>query len=106
MIDALGKKERFQEASEVVKKMLHRGLIPTAVTYRTVIHRYCEKGSVDELLNLLNKMLKRQKFRTAYNNVIEKLCKFGRIDEAYKVIGKDLVNKGRHGDYTVLDKVN
>nr|CAD1841520.1 unnamed protein product [Ananas comosus var. bracteatus] len=82
--------DRFEEATELAKKMLHRGLVPTPVMYRTVIHRYCEKGKVEELLKLLEKMLQRKELRSAYNQVIEKLCALGKPEEAYKILGKVL----------------
>lgn len=70
--------------------MLRVGLIPTPVTYRTVIHQYCRMGRVEDLLKLLEKMLSRQECRTAYNQVIEKLCSFGNLEQAYKLLGKVL----------------
>ena len=80
----------MKEATALVEKMLHRGLLPTPVTYRTVIHRYCEKGAVEDLLNLLDKMLTKEGFSSAYNQVIEKLCAFGKLSEAYNLLSKVL----------------
>ena len=57
VIDALGKKRRIEEATEFTMKMLKKGLDPTPVTYRTVIHRNCQMGRVEDLLKLLEKML-------------------------------------------------
>ncbi|MBA0569725.1 hypothetical protein Golob_003437 [Gossypium lobatum] len=71
-------------------KMLKKGLLPTPVTYRTVIHRYCQMGKVEDLLKLLEKMLLRQKCKTAYNQVIEKLCSFGNLQEADKLLSRVL----------------
>jgi pentatricopeptide repeat protein len=73
-----------------VEKMLNRGVLPTPVTYRTVIHRYCEKGNLEDLLNLLEKMLARQEMKSAYNQVVEKLCAFGKLNEAYSLLYKIL----------------
>ncbi|WZZ16227.1 hypothetical protein YC2023_109316 [Brassica napus] len=70
-----------------MNKMLHKGIDPTPVTYRTVIHRYCQMGKVDDLV--LEKMLLRQKCRTV-NQVIEKLCGLGKLEEADKILGKVL----------------
>uniref|UniRef100_A0A0V0HM96 Putative ovule protein n=1 Tax=Solanum chacoense TaxID=4108 RepID=A0A0V0HM96_SOLCH len=78
-----------------VHKMLHRGVLPTAVTYRTVIHRFCQQHRVDDLLVLLEKMLSREGCKTAYNQVIEKLCGLGYTDEAYKLLGKVLRTASR-----------
>ncbi|CDY68088.1 BnaCnng57550D [Brassica napus] len=88
LVDALGKKGRIEEATELMKKMLHKGIDPTPVTYRTVIHRYCQMGKVDDLVAILEKMLLRQKCRTVYNQVIEKLCGLGKLEEADKILGK------------------
>ncbi|CAN6888982.1 unnamed protein product, partial [Brassica oleracea var. botrytis] len=90
LVDALGKKGRIEEATELMKKMLHKGIDPTPVTYRTVIHRYCQMGKVDDLVAILEKMLLRQKCRTVYNQVIEKLCGLGKLEEADKILGKVL----------------
>ncbi|CAD6266884.1 unnamed protein product [Miscanthus lutarioriparius] len=85
-----GRKAKMKEATALVEKMLNRGLLPTPVTYRTVIHRYCEKGAVEDLLNLLDKMLTKEGFSSAYNQVIEKLCAFGKLSEAYNLLSKVL----------------
>ncbi|KAF2557395.1 hypothetical protein F2Q68_00014792 [Brassica cretica] len=90
LVDALGRKGRIEEATELMKKMLHKGIDPTPVTYRTVIHRYCQMGKVDDLVAILEKMLLRQKCRTVYNQVIEKLCGLGKLEEADKILGKVL----------------
>uniref|UniRef100_M4EU94 Pentacotripeptide-repeat region of PRORP domain-containing protein n=1 Tax=Brassica campestris TaxID=3711 RepID=M4EU94_BRACM len=87
LVDALGKKGRIEEATKLTNKMLHKGIDPTPVTYRTVIHRYCQMGKVDDLV--LEKMLLRQKCRTV-NQVIEKLCGLGKLEEADKILGKVL----------------
>ena len=47
-------------------------------------------GRVDDMLNLLDRMVKRKPFRTIYNHVIEKLCDFGNLEEAEKLLGKVL----------------
>ncbi|KAH0911206.1 hypothetical protein HID58_034527 [Brassica napus] len=90
LVDALGKKGRIEEATKLTNKMLHKGIDPTPVTYRTVIHRYCQMGKVDDLVAILEKMLLRQKCRTVYNQVIEKLCGLGKLEEADKILGKVL----------------
>ncbi|KAJ7947348.1 Pentatricopeptide repeat-containing protein family [Quillaja saponaria] len=90
VIDALGKKDKMEEATELIMNMLSKGVVPTRVTYRIVIHRYCQIGKVDDLLKLLDMMLPRQEFRRAYNLVIEKLCTFGNLEEADKLLGKVL----------------
>lgn len=87
IIDALGRKGRTDEAT---KKLLRCGLLPTPVTYRSLIHHFCQHERVDDLLKLMEKLLKRETFKMAYNQVIEKLCSFGHIDEAYKLLGKVL----------------
>ncbi|KAM2512429.1 hypothetical protein TB2_035868 [Malus domestica] len=89
VINALGKNGRIQEATEVMKKLLSKGLDPTPVTYRTIIHW------VDELLQLLEKMFLRQNCKTAYNQVIEKPCSFGNLEEADKLLGKVLRTASR-----------
>ncbi|CAG7864284.1 unnamed protein product, partial [Brassica rapa] len=89
LVDALGKKGRIEEATKLMNKMLHKGIDPTPVTYRTVIHRYCQMGKVDDLVAILEKMLLRQKCRTV-NQVIEKLCGLGKLEEADKILGKVL----------------
>ncbi|KAK8524661.1 hypothetical protein V6N13_015673 [Hibiscus sabdariffa] len=95
IIDALGKKGRIEEATETMK-MLKKGLLPTPVTYRTVIHRYCQMESVEDLLKLLEKMLSRQKCKTVYNQVIEKLCSFGNLQEADKLLSRILKTASRN----------
>ena len=50
VIDALGKNGRIEEATDITMKMLKTGVVPTPVTYRTVIHRYCQMGRVEDLL--------------------------------------------------------
>jgi pentatricopeptide repeat protein len=95
IIDALGKKGRIEEATELTLKMLKKGIDPTPVTYRTVIHRYGQIGRVEDLLNLLDKMLTRQECRTAFNQVIEKLCTFGNLEAADKLLGKVLRTASR-----------
>ncbi|PSS02533.1 Pentatricopeptide repeat-containing protein [Actinidia chinensis var. chinensis] len=86
IINALGKKGRIEEATELIKK-IHKGLIPSVVMYQSVSHRFCQQGRAEDLLKLLEKMLSRQKCRTAYNQLIEMLCSFGNLDEAYKLLG-------------------
>lgn len=78
-----------------MKKMLHKGIDPTPVTYRTVIHRYCQMGKVDDLVAILEKMISRQKCRTIYNQVIEKLCVLGKLEEADTLLGKVLRTASR-----------
>ncbi|KAL0442489.1 UNVERIFIED_CONTAM: hypothetical protein Slati_1971600 [Sesamum latifolium] len=95
VIDALGRKGRLNEATEMTKKMLHSGLLPTPVTYRSLIHHFCQQCRVDDLLKLMEKMLPKKNCKTAYNQVIEKLCCFGHIDEAYKLLGKVLRTASR-----------
>ncbi|KAK0579097.1 hypothetical protein LWI29_021011 [Acer saccharum] len=70
--------------------MLKKGLVPTPVTYGEVIHRYCKMGRVEDLLKLLEKMLSKQKCRTAYNQVIAKLCSFGYLEEVDKLLDRVL----------------
>lgn len=55
-----------------------------------MIHTYCQKGAVEDLLILLDKMLLRQELKSVYNQVIEKLCALGKLDEAYSLLTKVL----------------
>jgi pentatricopeptide repeat protein len=95
LFDALGKKGRLDEAAELIVKMLGKGLDPTPVTYRAVIHRFCQWRRVDDMMKLLEKMLSRKPFKTVYNQVIEKLCDFGNLEEAEELLGKILRNASK-----------
>ncbi|KAL9257819.1 Pentatricopeptide repeat-containing protein [Drosera capensis] len=94
--DALAKKGRIGEATELAMKMLKRGISPTPVTYGSVIHRYCQNGRLKYLLKLMEKTLSRQPFRNAYNQIIEKLCCFENISEAYELVGMVLRTASRN----------
>ncbi|PRQ45365.1 putative pentatricopeptide [Rosa chinensis] len=76
-------------------KMLGKGIDPTPVTYRTIIHWYCKLNRVDDMLKLLEKMFLRQRCKTTYNQVIEKLCSFGNFEAADKLLGKVLRTASR-----------
>ncbi|CAN6683705.1 unnamed protein product [Malus baccata var. baccata] len=85
VINTLGKNGPIQEATELMKNMLSKGLDPTPVTYRTIIHWYCQ----------MRRMFLRQYCKTAYNQVIEKPCSFGNLEEADKLLGKVLRTASR-----------
>ncbi|KAG7026447.1 Pentatricopeptide repeat-containing protein, mitochondrial, partial [Cucurbita argyrosperma subsp. argyrosperma] len=84
-----------EDATELSMKMLRQRLAPSPVTYRPVIHQYCRKGRVEDLMKLLKNMISKGRFQTLFNLVIEKLCKFGYLKEADSLLGEGLRTASR-----------
>ncbi|KAG6383710.1 hypothetical protein SASPL_156526 [Salvia splendens] len=113
LIQSLCRVGKTEQARKLMEECLKKGCAVNVVNYTSVIHGFCQNddlasalsvfddmylnnkhpdahGRVDDLLKLMDKLLPRQSFKTAYNQIIEKLCCFGHTDEAYKLLGRVL----------------
>ncbi|EYU33400.1 hypothetical protein MIMGU_mgv1a023529mg [Erythranthe guttata] len=118
LIQSLCKAGRADQSKKLLEECMKKGCAVNVVNFTTVIHGFCknddleaalsvlddmylnnkhpdEHGKVDDLLKLIEKMLRRESCKTAYNQVIEKLCCFGNVDEAYELLGKVLRTASR-----------
>ncbi|GAB2281767.1 hypothetical protein Dimus_016335 [Dionaea muscipula] len=104
LVDALAKLNRIEEATELAMEMLKRGILPTPVTYRSVIHRYCQKWQVGRFVETIGENALKT---TLYNQVIEKLCCFGYISEAYDLlVACRMFNRNLVPDVKLCEKIS
>ncbi|KAK8567281.1 hypothetical protein V6N12_005877 [Hibiscus sabdariffa] len=70
-----GGKKRLEEASETFEKMKEMGLVPGAVTYRILIHGYCNEGDLEKALGYRDEMIEQgiSPTVTTYNMLIHAL---------------------------------
>ncbi|KAL0368348.1 UNVERIFIED_CONTAM: hypothetical protein Scaly_1053700 [Sesamum calycinum] len=80
----------LQEASETFERMLQKGILPTTVTFNTLIHMFGNNGLLDEVASLMQRMEKDKcspDTRT-YNILISVHAKHNDIDLAARYLTK------------------
>jgi len=55
MIHGLFKSKRVDEAMNLLREMLHKNMVPNAVTYNSLIDDLCKSGRLTSALDLMEK---------------------------------------------------
>lgn len=87
--------KNYRGVHALVGKMILSGLLPDAVTYRTLIAGYAEEGRAVDSRKALEEMMKNGFLpdNFSYNHVINCLCKAGKMEEASPYVF-EMVEKG------------
>uniref|UniRef100_A0A0V0IVU4 Putative pentatricopeptide repeat-containing protein, mitochondrial-like n=1 Tax=Solanum chacoense TaxID=4108 RepID=A0A0V0IVU4_SOLCH len=83
------------KAREVYKMMGEFGIMSTIITYNTMLDLFCREGEVEQALDLLSEMERRECYPNdvTYNILINGLSKKGEFNHARGLIG-EMLNKG------------
>ncbi|CAK9177795.1 unnamed protein product [Ilex paraguariensis] len=86
----------FRTAHTLMRRMVKDGLVPTVVTYGTLIHAYCLVGNLDEAMKIFTNMSSASRVSpntVIYNNLIDSLCKNKKVEIALSLMD-DMKTKG------------
>ena len=94
LIRALFMMGAFEDVYALYKGMLEMDLVPSSVTYCTMIDGYCNVGRIDEALEVFDDFRKTSISSPAcYNSIINGLCKNGMVEMATEAL-LELNHKG------------
>ncbi|CAN6479264.1 unnamed protein product [Victoria cruziana] len=93
VIAALCEEGRIQDATGVLRKMVHLGFEPNQHVLDKISHEYCEKGEFVGLLNFLNEYLHEPIDNRLCNKIIYSQCRVSGSEEALLLMTR-MVNLG------------
>nr|GMD23605.1 proteasome subunit alpha type-4 [Ipomoea batatas]GMD25023.1 proteasome subunit alpha type-4 [Ipomoea batatas] len=84
LVHGLCNAEKFGEAYDIVKDMLHKRWKPDIITYSLLINGLCKTGKLDMASNLWNQVLSRgiKPHTTMGNIMIHGVCSAGKLEQA------------------------
>ncbi|XP_055829669.1 pentatricopeptide repeat-containing protein At1g62670, mitochondrial-like [Solanum dulcamara] len=106
LTDGLCKEGNVEDAEEVMKNMVEKGVEPDIITYNAIMHGYCLRGQLDRARiifdSLVDKGIETNSF--SYNILINGYCKKRKLAEAMQLFC-EISQKGSKPDIVTYNTI-